>query len=182
MTVAAAHRAHEIEAGRTGVAGLDAVDAFDIAEQAIVVADRLAAIIEHGGREITVVARIAILDRAAEGRLIARRGQLLVVRQARRVAVGGFAHAERPRLARHQLGEFGFIAGDGFRDHDGGVVGGTRHQALDRILDLERLARLQTELGRRLFGGVLGDFHLGVQLHLAGVEALEQQIKRHDLG
>jgi hypothetical protein len=26
------------------------------------------------------------------------------------------------------------------------------------------------------------DIHFGIELHLAGVEALEQQIKRHDLG
>src|SRR5436305_1004370 len=87
--------------GRAAAAALDASDAFEVAERAIVVADRLAAIIEHGGREITVVARIAILDRAAERSLIARRGQLFVVGQAGGVAIGGLAHAERPRLARH---------------------------------------------------------------------------------
>ncbi len=29
---------------------------------------------------------------------------------------------------------------------------------------------------------MFGNRHLGVELHLAGVEALEQKIKRHDLG
>ena len=48
MAVAAAHRGHEIEARRTGVAGLDAVDALDAAEQVIVVADRLAVVVERG--------------------------------------------------------------------------------------------------------------------------------------
>lgn len=130
MAVTAAHRAHEVEAGGAGIAGLDAVDAFDIAEQAIVVADRLAAIVKHRRCEIAVVARVAILDRAAERGLIARRGQLFVVGQAGGVAIGGLAHAERARLSRHQLGEFVFVAGNRFRDHDGGVVGGARHQAL----------------------------------------------------
>ena len=91
MAVAAAHRGHEIEAGSAGVTGLDAVDAFDIAEQAVVVADRLAAIIEHAGREVTVVAREAILDRAAERRLIARGGDLFIVGQAVGVAIDRLA-------------------------------------------------------------------------------------------
>ncbi len=92
------------------------------------------------------------------------------------------AHAERARLAGHQLGEIVFVAGDGFRDHDGGVVGGARHQSLDGVFDADGLARAQAELGRRLLGGVLGYLHFGVELHLAGFEALEQQIERHDLG
>ena len=40
VAVAALHRGHEIEAGGAGVAGLDAVDAFDLAEQPVVVAHR----------------------------------------------------------------------------------------------------------------------------------------------
>ena len=46
----------------------------------------------------------------------------------------------------------------------------------------QRLAGLEAELGRRLFGGVLRHVHFGVELHLAGFETLEQQIERHDLG
>jgi hypothetical protein len=41
---------------------------------------------------------------------------------------------------------------------------------------------VQIELGRILIGCVLRHRHLGVELHLAGVETLEQQIQRHDLG
>src|SRR4029450_3499562 len=100
VAVAAAHRGYEIESGRAGVAGLDAIDALDIAEQAIVVADRLAAIGKHGSGEVTIVAREAVLDRAAERGLVARRGQLFVVGQTGSVAIGGLAHAERARLAR----------------------------------------------------------------------------------
>ena len=148
----------------------------------IVVADRMAAIIERGGREVAVIAREAILDRAAERRLIARGGHLFVVGQAGGVAIDRLGHAERARLARHQLGEIVFVAGDGFGDHDGGVVGGAGYQALDGVFDRDGLAGAQAELGRRLFGSVLGHFHFAIELHLAGVEALEQQIKRHDLG
>ena len=87
MAVAAAHRGHEIEAGGAGVAGLDAVDAFDVAEQVIVVADRLAVIVERRGREVAIVARETILDGAAKRRLIARGGDLIVIGQAGGVAI-----------------------------------------------------------------------------------------------
>ena len=132
--------------------------------------------------EVAVIAREAILDRAAQRRLIARRGHLVVIGQARSVAIDRLGHAERARLARHQLGEIVFVAGDGFGDHDGGVVGRARHQTLDGVFDLDGLAGTQAKLGRGLLGSVFGHFHFGIQLHLAGVEALEQQIKRHDLG
>ena len=139
-------------------------------------------IVERRGGEIAIIAREAVLDGAAERRLIARGGDLLAVGQAVGIAVHRLAHAERARLARHQLGEIVFVAGDGFRDHDGGVVGRARHQSLDGVFDLDGLARSQAELGGSLLGGVLGHFHFSVELHLAGLETLEQQIERHDLG
>jgi len=89
---------------------------------------------------------------------------------------------QRARLARHLPGEIAFIAGDRLRDHHGGVVGGTRHQSLDGVLHADGLTGAQAEFGGSLLGGVRGNFHFGIELHLAGVEALEQQIKRHDLG
>jgi len=151
MAVTPAHRCHEIETGGAGIAGLDAVDALDAAEQMIVVADRLAVIVERLGREVTVVARETVLDGAAERRLIARGGYLVVVGQAGCIAVNRLGHAERARLARHHLGEIVLTAANRFRDHDGGVVGGTRHQALDGVFDFDGLTRAQPELGGRLF-------------------------------
>ncbi len=140
MAVAAPDRGHEVEARRAGVAGLDAVDAFDLAEQMIVIADRLAVVIEGHGREIAIVARKALLDGAAEDRLVARARHLFVIGQAGGVAIGGPAHAECARLPRHQLGETVFISCDGFRDDDGGVVGRSRHQTLDRVFDADGLS------------------------------------------
>ena len=70
-------RGQEIEAGRSRVTGLDAVDAVDPAEQMIVIADDLAVEIELGGREVVEVAREALLERAPEDRQIVRRGDLL---------------------------------------------------------------------------------------------------------
>ena len=101
----------------------------------------LAAVDEGRGREVAVVAREAILDRAAEGGLVARGGDLLVVGQARGVAIDRLGHAERARLARHQPGELVFVAGDGFCDHDGGVVGRAGDETLDGILDPDASGR-----------------------------------------
>ena len=64
VATAAVHRGDEIEAGGAGVAGLDAVDAFHAPEQTVVIADPPAAEAEGAGREIRVVAREALLDRA----------------------------------------------------------------------------------------------------------------------
>ena len=44
------------------------------------------------------------------------------------------------------------------------------------------LAGSQAEFCRRLLGRVLGNLELGVEPDLAGLEPLEQQIERHDLG
>ncbi len=85
-------------------------------------------------------------------------------------------------LLRHQLGEVVLAAAEVFGDDDGGVVGRPRDDALDRILDRDGLAGLEIELGRRLLGGVLGDLERRIELDLAGVETLEQQVERHDLG
>ncbi|MHC2405926.1 hypothetical protein ACVMGC_010470 [Bradyrhizobium barranii subsp. barranii] len=165
-----------------GVAGLDAVDALDAAEQVVMVADRLSAPIERRGREITVVAREALLDGAAERGLVARGRDLLVVGKAVGVAVDRLGHAERARLARHHRGEVVLVAGDRFRDHHSCVIGGAGDETLDRVLDADGLAGTQVQLGRILIGGVLRHRHLGVELHPAGLQALEQQIERHDLG
>src|SRR4030095_11354881 len=150
MAVAVAHRAHEIEAGRVGVAGLDAVNAFDAAKQAVVIANCIALVNKGRGAEVAIVTREAILDRAAERSLIARAGDLIIVRQARGVAIDRLGHAERARLAGHQLGEFVLVAGDRLRNYYGRVIGRARDEALDGVLDFQLLAGLEAELGRRL--------------------------------
>src|ERR1700722_17582269 len=72
-------RGQKVEAGRSGVAGLDPVDAVDAAKQMIVTADDLAVEIELGGREIAEVTGKALLDRTSEDRQIMRRGDLRVI-------------------------------------------------------------------------------------------------------
>ena len=79
MALVAPQRGHEIETGGIGVAGLDAVHAFDVAEQAIVIADGVAAKHEGLGLEVFVIGREALLNGAAEDGLVARGGHLCVV-------------------------------------------------------------------------------------------------------
>ena len=182
IAISPVQRGDEVEAGGIDVAGLDAVHAFDASKQAIVVADRVAAEGERAGREIGIIAREAFLDGAPEGRLIARGGDLVVVGQAGGVLVDGAAHAERLRLARHQPRELLLVSGDVLRQHDGGVVGRAGDDAFDRVLDLDGLPVPQAELGRTLRGRVRGHVERAVELELAGLQALEQQVERHDLG
>src|SRR3954466_9610864 len=86
------------------------------------------------------------------------------------------------RLAGHQLGEVVFIAGDRFSYDYRSIVGRASDHAFDRILNRKRAAGLETQLGGTLAGRFLRYVHLAVELELAGLELLEQQIKRHDFG
>jgi len=178
----ALHVGHDIEAGIVDIAGLHAVDAVDAAEQVIVIAHHLAVERESPGGEIVIVFRKAFLDGAAKQSLIARGGDLLILGQAGRVAIGCVLHTDCVRLGGHQPGEFWFIAGQGFGDDDRHVVGRFSDDGADRGFDVDALARLQAQFGWRLRGGVSGDRHLGRHLDLARLQPLEQQIERHDLG
>ena len=141
-----------------------------------------AAIDKAPGREIAVIAREAILDRKTKQGLVTRGRNLRGIGQSVRVSVDGPRHTQGAGLARHQLGEFFLGAGKMFGDHDGCVVGGFRHQCLDRILDHQGLTRADAEFGRRLACGVGRNFHLGVEFDPACLELLEQQIQCHYLG
>ena len=124
VPVVAPNRRGEVVAGRFGVAGLDAVDALDVSEQAIVVAHLRAFIFEARRREILIVEGKAMLDGAPEQRLVARGGDLFDCRQPRRVDIGRFAQAERARLARHHQGELLLAAAQRLGHHHRRVVGG----------------------------------------------------------
>ena len=178
----AMHRGQEVEAGGAGVAGLDAVDAVDPAEQMIVIADDFAVVFEFRRRKILEVARKALFGGAGEDRQVARGGELLVVGQAGGVAVESARHAESVRFARHHFGERALVAADLLRDGDRDVVGRTGDDRLDGVLDGDRVAGLDAELGRLLGGGVRGNRNRRLQRQGAFVELLEQQIERHHLG
>ena len=182
VTIVALDRGDDIEAGIMDVAGLDAVDAGNAAEQMIVVAHLLAAELESPRGEVAVILWKAVVDGSPDDGLVARGGDLLVVGQAGGVVIGGVRHAERARLGGHQPGEIGFISGKGFGHDDRHVVGRLGDDGADGGLDPDRLARLEPQLGRRLRGGMGRHRHFGRHLDLARLQPLEQQIERHDLG
>jgi hypothetical protein len=97
-------------------------------------------------------------------------------------SVGGVLHAERASLARHGAGKLFLAAAQRFGDNDRRVVGRLGDEALDGVLDLQSLAGLETEFGRRLARSLLGYWHLRFECDLAGFQALKKQVQRHDLG
>jgi hypothetical protein len=62
------------------------------------------------------------------------------------------------------------VAGEILSDGHGGVVRGFRDNGLNRIFDRDGLSWPESELGRRLFGGVLGGLQQAVELELAGYD------------
>ena len=137
MMVGAAYRRDDVESGLVDVTGLDAVDAVDRAEQMVMVADRIAAIVERARGEIAIVIRKAILDRPAKRRLIARGGDLLVVGQAGGVAVDRLRHTERACFRGHHFGKARLVAAERFRHDDGDIVGRLCDDRADRGLDAD---------------------------------------------
>ena len=107
---AAMHRGHQVEARGAGKTCLDAIHPIDRAEQVIVIAHCFAVIDKRLGGEILIVAREVLLDGAAKQRLIAGRGDLIVIRQARGVHIGRASHPEGAGPLRHQLGEIALVA------------------------------------------------------------------------
>jgi hypothetical protein len=75
-----------------------------------------------------------------------------------------------------------FVSAEILGDRHGGIVRRLRDDCLDRIFDGDGLAGLQAELCGRLFGRVLGNLERCFELDPAGIEPLEQQVERHDLG
>ena len=183
MSVAAAYRGDQVEARGAGVAGLDAIDALDAAEQVVMVADGLAVVVEGLGREVAVIARKAVLDRAAEDRLVARGGDLLVIGQA------GGVDIDRAGSCR---GRAPCASSSWQKSSSSPPIASaitTAASLAERVTmplmassTRMRLTGTQAEFGGRLLGGVLGHRHLGIERHLAALEPLEQQIERHDLG
>ena len=137
---------------------------------------------EGAGLEIFVVARKPVLDRAGEDGQVARRGDLVRIGQARGIGVVGPGHAQGLRLAGHHLGEFRLGASDVLADGASHVVGGFRDDGLDRVLDLDRRARPEPELGWGLGGCEGGDGQRRIEVEAAALELLEQHVERHHLG
>ena len=91
-------------------------------------------------------------------------------------------HPESMRLQRHKPGETLLVPADGFGDGDRYVVRRTGDDRLDRIVDSDRFAGTEAELGRLLRRGISGDTNIAVEPQPPLFELFEQKIKRHHLG
>ena len=133
------------------------------------------------GKELVVV-RELVLQAQRQRQHVARRGHLLVVRQARGVLEGRALHADLARLAGHQAGEVAFRAADVLGERDGDVVGGLGDQRLDRVDDGDLLAGFQPELGGGGGRRFLGHLDLGRVVEAPQLDQLERHVERHHLG
>jgi hypothetical protein len=179
---AALGRSGKVEAGGPDVAGLQAVHSLEAAEQAVVVA--VGATFEGEGAQAEIVEALGeiALQPERQRRHIPGGGDLLGVGKAVRVAERGSGHPDRPGGAGHPLGEGPLASRQPLRHHHGDIVRRLGDQRLDAVLDEDRLAGLEPELGGRARRRVGGHLESRVELHAARLQILEQEIKRHHLG
>ena len=111
----------------------------------------------------------AVVTCAGAGRPFGLTNTVLLIpsRLRRRVHIG-----DERRLA----------AGDGFGEHHGDVVGGLDDQRLQALVDRHLAADRQADLAGRLLIGGRRARDLRFEVELAGLERLEHEVGRHDLG
>ena len=86
-----------------------------------------------------IIPREVLLDGAAKQRLIAGRGDLIVIWKARGVHIGRASHPEGAGPLRHQLGEIALVATKILGHHHGGIVR-RLGDAFNRILNRNLIA------------------------------------------
>ena len=174
--------ADKIEAGSIGIAGLDAVHALVAIHEVVVAGDRLAAELEALRREKRVVLREVAHEGDTEGRHVAGRGELLVMRKAGRVEEGRVHHAECAGLARHQGGKTVFAATDLLAHGGCRIIGRLDDHGEHGFTHRDRIACLDEELGRRAGGCMFRKGNRAVPAELAGLDRVQDHIDRHHLG
>ena len=106
--------------------------------------------IELTGRKRSVFARKVVIESKRQLGGVACRCVLLRIGQAGGIAIEGAPHPELLGLAVHAFGESRLASGETFRQHRGGIVGRASDDAEYQILNVDRIARPQTELSWRL--------------------------------
>ena len=163
-------------------AGLHAVGAREADKQAVMGAhDLLADLHLDGGEEIGVFRKLDD-DGAGELGEVAGRGDLALVGEAVDVGEVRARHAEMLRRLVHARDERVLAAGDRLGDHDGDVVGRLDDEHLERDVERDRAADRKPELARRLLRRLLRAGDLGVGRDRAGLQRLEGDVGRHQLG
>ena len=123
--------------------------------------------------------------RAQQGQL-ARRRQMLRIRQSGRVAKGRFRETELARLLRHDAGKRFLIARHALGDGHAGIVAGLHDDALQELL--QGLLRVDRDhhggrAGRRaaVAPGVDAHEEFVLELDLPGLQRFEDDGQRHEL-
>ena len=145
-------------------------------------ADGAAVVDEAAGAEIGVVFRKIAHHAQAKGRHIARAGNLFGIGKARRVGECRARHAQVTGGAGHAPGEVLLRAGDMLGDGGRDIIGGLHHERPDGGLGRDRLANLHAKLRGRHARRPRRHADGRVEPQPAGIEFLEQDIERHDLG
>ncbi len=170
------------EAGIHRIAGLDPVHARHRAQQMVVVDQVLRPPVEGPRAEIGIAIGMGMQHRQRQQRQIMRRGEGGGIGQAGGVAEHRLAHAERARPGGHHPREGGLAASQPLGECHRDVVGGLDRDHPDRILDADRLARPQPELGRRLRRRVRGHDDPVRQAEPPLIERVKGEEQCHHLG
>ena len=127
-------------------------------------------------REIAVFARKVVIESKRKLRHLACRRALLGVRQAGGVAVDRAGHPELARLCGHAVGKGRLAAGQAFGENRGGVIGGFGDDTENKIVNLDRIARYEVELGRALARRLARHRQILVEPKPVRVQRLERQV------
>jgi len=182
MATIAVHRGDQIEPGRAGVAGLEAIGAGKAPEQTIVVAVGAAAVDKPALSEQVEVLREVIEQVHRQANHVVRGGALVRIGQARGVAELGRCHAERMGTRGHASGKRMLRPGQMLGDGRGNIVGRLHNQGADGITDRDRFAGLEAQLGWRLRGSMARDRDRRRPTDLLLLERLKHHIDRHEFG
>ncbi len=160
----AQRRRDQAEAGRIGVAGLQAVHGGIALQQPIAILLLDAVMLELAYRIVLIVLRIVANHGVGQQGQVAGGGVMLRRRQSRTVLEVSADHPQALGVGIHQLHEGLFGAGNAFGQSNGRVVTRLNDHPENQVLDRYGLA--QFDEGARPFGapGMLADIHLLFEL------------------
>ena len=180
------HRRDDGVARIVGEAGLQPVDADVQADQRVAVA--LADVVPGEGvlAEIVVEVRIGVMDVARQLGQFPHRHLRLGIRQAGRIVEGGLRQADLPGALGHHAGEIRLRAGHALGDRDAGIVRRLHDDALDQVLEADRRVDLgehgrTARHGAAVAPGVLRNLERVVEMQVAGLDCVKDDLERHQL-
>src|SRR5262249_6056151 len=133
-------------------------------------------------REIAVVARKALLDRAAEYCKVMRSRQLIGIGQTRSIGKMRAGHANFVRLFRHECSKMRFVSADAFGDRNSYVIRRACNNRFDCVVHTNRFPWTKTQFAWFLCRRKSRDQNVAVESQMTLVELFEQEVESHHLG